>query len=286
MTGPDRRPVAAGSPGSGPLGPPGGGPSVLLCAGMGDRAATWDPLAPLLAAAGFRVARLGREGRPDVGRVPTLAGEVARIGASVAVLGRPVLVAHSAAALPAEAYARLRPGRLAGLVLVDPSVVESVAWGRLSRWAGRPVVSAGPVLAGFLDRSGLAGRLGPWAWTRAVRRMSVRPPDPALAAWYGSGAVLARVLVEWSTYPAMAAELVAVRAATAPPVLPVRVLTALGDVDRPVARAAWRRGHARLAEGFPAGRQEVFRDARHLLHRDHPEVVAATVAVLDRDSGL
>ena len=90
---------------------------------MGEGAETWDRLVPLLRAAGHRVGLLDRPGPAD-GRAPTLTDEVARIDAGVAGLGRPVLVAHSAAALPAEAYARRHPGRLAGLVLVDPSLVD------------------------------------------------------------------------------------------------------------------------------------------------------------------
>ncbi|MEH0846093.1 alpha/beta hydrolase [Micromonospora sp. CPCC 205711] len=281
MTGPGGDGAAAGGRG--------GGPAVLLCAGMGDGVGTWDAVAPLLGAAGWRVARLDRPGLgalPDDGAAPTLAGEVARIDAGVAGLGRPVLVAHSAAALPAEAYARLHPGRLAGLVLVDPSVVvEQPAWVRVARWSAGAVAGRASALGGFLDRSGLAVRVGPWAWERAVRRMSVRPPDRALGLPYASGSALARVLVEWLAYPSMAAELVEVRRRTAAPALPVRVLTALGDVTAPAGRTAWRGGHDRLAGSFPAGRHEVFRDARHLLHSDHPEVVVRAVTAVGRDGG-
>ncbi|MEU1888699.1 alpha/beta hydrolase [Micromonospora sp. WMMD987] len=262
-----------------------GGPAVLLCPGMGEGASTWDRLAPLLTAAGYRVRRLDR---PDDGAAPTLTAELGRIDAAVAGLDRPVLVAHSAAALPAEAYARRHPGRLAGLVLVDPSLVDpggAARWAWWSAWSAGAVTALAPVLAGGLDRSGLARRCGPWAWRRAVRRMSVRPPDPAAAVPWGSGAVLVGALTQWLGHPAVAAELSALRAVTPAPVLPVRVLTALGDVATPAGRAAWRAGHARLAAGFPAGRQEVFRDARHLVHVDRPAVVADAVAAVRRDSG-
>ncbi|WP_329014109.1 alpha/beta fold hydrolase [Micromonospora rifamycinica] len=282
-----------------------GGPGVLLCPGMGEGASTWDRLVPLLTAAGCRVRRLDR---PDDGRVPTLTAELGRVDAAVAALGRvdaavaglgrvdaavarldrPVLVAHSAAALPAEAYARRHPGRLAGLVLVDPSLVDPGGVARWGWWSARSAGAAAalaPVLAGGLDRSGLARRCGPWAWRWAVRRMSVRPPDPASAVPWGSGAVLVGALTQWLAHPAVAAELLALRAVTPAPVLPVRVLTALGDVTTPAGRAAWRVGHARLAASFPAGRQEVLRDARHLVHVDQPAVVAAAVAAVRRDSG-
>ncbi|MFF5175528.1 alpha/beta fold hydrolase [Micromonospora sp. NPDC000089] len=279
---------------------------VLLCAGMAEGAASWDALVPLLAGR-HRIARLDRPGLgvvPDDGRVPTLAGEAARIGALVEELGRPVLVAHSAAALPAEAYARRHPERLAGLVLVDPSLVDPAPAGadapapgptlagvrrahaeRAAARLARLLVAVAPTLGAAADRAGLAGRLGPWVWRRAVRRMSVRPPQPERAAPYRSGSVLLRVLVELLAYPGMAADLVALRAATGPPPLPVVVLTALGDLPTARGRAAWRAGHARLAASFPNGRQEVLRDARHLLPGDRPEVVAAAVAALGRDTG-
>ncbi|MEU7957559.1 alpha/beta fold hydrolase [Micromonospora humida] len=261
------------------------GPGVLLCPGMGEGAATWDRLVPPLTAAGYLVRRLDR---PDDSRVPTLTAELARVDTALTGLDRPVLVAHSAAALPAEAYARRHPGRLAGLVLVDPSLVDpagAARWRWWSAWTAGTVAAGAPVLAGALDRSGLTRRYGPGAWRRAVRRMSVRPPDPAAAAAYGCGSVLVGALVQWLAHPAVAAELVALRAVTAAPTLPVRVLTALGDVPTPAGRAAWRAGHAALAASFPAGRQEVFRGARHLLHVDRPETVVEAVAALRRDSG-
>lgn len=266
-----------------------GQPAVLLCAGMAEGAATWDRLVPLLAGR-HRVLRLDRPGLGVVpaGRgAPTLAGEVARIGAVLDAHApdRAVLVAHSAAALAAEAYARLRPDRVAGLVLVDPSVVTPSSE-RLSAAAARLVAAGAPTLRALLDRSGVARRLGPWAWARAVRRFSAERPDPARRAWaervYGSGAVLTTVLVEWLAYRSAAAELLALRRRTAPPAAPVVVLTALGDLPPGRARATWRSGHAALADAFPAGRQEVLRDARHLVQWDHPGVVAAAVAAVGR----
>jgi pimeloyl-ACP methyl ester carboxylesterase len=260
-------------------------PTVLLCAGMAEGAATWDRLVPLLAT---RVTRLDRPGLgvlPAERRSPTLAGEVARIAAAVEAgpAGPIVLVAHSAAALPVEAYARLAPGRLAGLVLVDPSVVGR--WPRPGRRRGelaRLVAAGSPALAAGLDRGGLARRLGPWAWRSAVRRLGTGSPDPARRAAatrvYGSGRVLTSVLVEWLAYPSMAADLAALRRRTVPPAVPVVVLTALGDLAGGRARADWRSAHAALARSFPAGRQEVLRDSRHLVQWDEPQTVAAAIA--------
>ncbi|WP_141714766.1 alpha/beta fold hydrolase [Micromonospora mirobrigensis] len=258
--------------------PGGRAPAVLLCPGMGEGADTWDRLVPLLVGA---VTVLDRAAG---GPAPTLAGEVARI-AALADDRDPVLVAHSAGALAAEAYARLHPGRVAGLVLVDPSVVRPGTTGRLRAATARLLTAGTPVLAGALDRAGLPGRLGPWAWRRAARRMGEGPADPVHAAAYGQPTVLVRLAVEWLAHPALAVELLLLRERTAAPTVPVRVLTALGDVASARGRVAWRTAHARLAESFSAGRQEVLRDARHLVHRDRPEVVAAAVTAVGRDSG-
>ncbi|RGC70545.1 Sigma factor SigB regulation protein RsbQ [Micromonospora sp. MW-13] len=297
--GPGRTP-APGDPVPGRL-PPGvrvdgsGEPAVLLCAGMAEDSGAWDRLVPLLAGR-HRVLRFDRPGLGTLpaGRCPpTLAGEVARIAAVVGAAGpgRVVLVAHSAAALPAEAYARLRPDRLAGLVLVDPSVAGPPPAGLAAVAAGAAWLAgvAGPGLAVLLDRTGLARRVGPWGWERAVRRLAAAPPDPAWRAAarraYGDGAVLTAVLVEWLAHPAVAADLVELRRHVPPPALPVRVLTALGDLPGSRARRAWRSGHAALAAAFPAGRQVVLRDARHLLHRELPGEVAVAIVAVTVDTG-
>lgn len=268
----------------------GADPVVLLCAGMAEGAETWDAVVPLLAGRVVRFDRPGLGTAPPEERAPTLAGEVGRIAALVGrESGRPVLVAHSAAAFAAEAYARRCPDRLAGLVLVDPSVVgASPRSGRLRGRLADRVAERRATLGAGLNRLGLA-RLGPWGWGRARRRLAAHPPDPAVRAAavrrYGSGTVLVSVLVEWLAYPAMAAELAALRRRTAPPAVPVVVLTALRDVPGRRARARWRAGHAELARSFPAGRQEVLPDARHLVQWDDPEAVAAAIVAVRRDTG-
>jgi hypothetical protein len=58
----------------------------------------------------------------------------------------------------------------------------------------------------------------------------------------------------------------------------VVVLTALGDLAGGRACVDWRSAHAALARSFPAGRQEVLRDSRHLVQWDEPQTVAAAIA--------
>ena len=107
-----------------------GEPAVLLLAGLGEPWFDWDPTVPLLAGR-HRVVRYDRPGlgaSPARRTYPTLAEEADRIAAVIDRYGldRPVVVAHSAAALPAEACARRHPGGLSGLVLVDPKQVEAM----------------------------------------------------------------------------------------------------------------------------------------------------------------
>lgn len=263
-----------------------GQPTVLLCSGMADGVAAWEPLVSRLADqhSVVRFFRPGFGGVPGERVPPDLAGLVGRLDALTGsyASGRAVLVAHSAAALPAEAYARLWPDRLAGLVLVDPSVVgERPGSGRLAACVARWVAFRGPVLSRLLDRSGVLRPVGPWVWARVVRRMCRTTPDAGwqaeAARTWSSGSALVAGLVEWLVFPALAHGLAALRRRTAPPEAPVVVLTALGDLRSTRARTAWRTAHARLAASFPAGRQVVYDEERHFLQVDVPDAVAAAV---------
>ncbi|HEY0698425.1 MAG TPA: alpha/beta fold hydrolase [Micromonospora sp.] len=298
-----------------------GEPPVLVCPGMADTVLTWPAVVDLLAGR-HRVVRFDRPGlghSAPLGRLPTLAGEADRIAAVIgrSRLRRPVLVAHSVAAWHAEAYARLHPDDVAGLVLVDPSVAQPApgSWqvsgaasrqrsdvvGRwrqagaarrrdlsavVGRWdlsavVGRWLAGNSAELARLIDVTGLARLVGPALWAAAVRSMAARPPSRRLrnevGPVYGGGKLVVAALAEWLTYDAMRGDLVELRRRTAPPPVPVVVLTALGDLGSPAARARWRVAHDRLAHSFPHGRQEVLRDCRHLVQLDRPDAVAAAV---------
>ncbi|MFC7744413.1 alpha/beta fold hydrolase [Nocardiopsis composta] len=69
---------------------------------------------------------------------PTLRSEAMRLAGLAEAAGGPVVVvAHSVAALHAEAFARLRPELVCGLVLVDPSCeVRTPSPPRCARWPG------------------------------------------------------------------------------------------------------------------------------------------------------
>jgi pimeloyl-ACP methyl ester carboxylesterase len=265
----------------------GGSPAVLLAAGMADSGASWHRLRPLLTGR-HRVVSFDRPGlgaSPPRTSYPSLAEEADRLDRLIRRLdlGRPVIVAHSAAALHAEAYARRSPDRLAGLVLVDPSGVEPVAIrGQVPRLVRRSFVRAGGVLAGLADAAGLTGAVGPRLWRAGMTGMTDRPADEwatgRTVAPFVRAAETTAALAEWVAYGEMAADLTELRRWTDPPAVPVVVLTALGAARSVAARARRRIEHDRLARSFPAGRQEVVRDSRHFLQLDRPDLVAAAVA--------
>ncbi|MFG3440604.1 alpha/beta fold hydrolase [Nonomuraea sp. NPDC047897] len=102
----------------------GAGPAVLVTAGPGGAWFHWDLVARELAR-GHRVTRFDRPGlglSPASSVPPTLYGEAARLAALAPPHPQRVtVVAGSVAAWHAEAFARLHPLRVSGLVLVDPA---------------------------------------------------------------------------------------------------------------------------------------------------------------------
>ena len=264
-----------------------GSPAVLLAAGMADSGASWVRLEPLLTDR-HRVVAFDRPGlgaSPPRTSFPALAQEADRLNRLIRRLGlgRPVIVAHSAAALHAEAYARRWPDRLTGLVLVDPSGVESIAGaGTGPRLIRRCAVRAGGLLAGLADVTGLTGALGPWLWRAAMAGMTDRPAVEWAAHQtvrpFARRAEATAALAELVSYGELAADLTELRRRTDPPAVPVVVVTALGAARSAAGRARRRVEHDRLARSFPAGRQEVVRDSRHFVQLDRPDLVAAAVA--------
>ncbi|WP_412542101.1 alpha/beta fold hydrolase [Longispora sp. K20-0274] len=251
-----------------------GEPAVLMVSGLGEAWFDWDAVAARL---DTRVVRYDRPGLglslPESGPV-TLAAEVDRL----AEVGpaRAVVVAHSFGAFFAEGFARRYPERVVGLVLVDPSC-EPAATRRAGWWSR--LLRVGPPVTSLLT-AGLAPALGPWARNRAVRAQTVAGTAPGdreqVRAVFGSARVLGTAVKELLSYRDVAADLLALRAATAFPAVPVVVLTALGDVADPAEAAEWRDGHAALA-ALLGGRQEVLADARHMLQVDRPELVVAAI---------
>ncbi|GAA4922144.1 alpha/beta fold hydrolase [Streptomyces coeruleoprunus] len=259
----------------------GAGPVCVLSAGLAMSWFDWDPLVPLLTPH-RTVVRFDRPGHglsaPSY-TAPTAEGEAHRIAALLDALHLPqrdvTVVGHSIAAFHAEAYARLYPGRVGALVLVDGSVEEH---------PGRPVApgartAAARVAAGVLGAAGAPAALGPLA-RRAVVRLSRagHAADPAPAALvrrcYTTTRVLRGALLENAHYRAVAAELLALRERYPLPAgLPVTVLAA---PDSPDATDTWTARQRALADVLGA-RFEAVPDSGHLMMLDRPDVIAGAV---------
>ncbi|MFF4417317.1 alpha/beta fold hydrolase [Streptosporangium sp. NPDC001559] len=248
-----------------------GTPPVVICAGMAGAWFHWDRVAEDLGADHLVI----RFDRPGLGfssghpGPPSLAEEAGRIAA---LARRPIVVGHSVAAFHAEAFARLNPGRVAGLVLVDPSCERPAGRGGGTR-AGRgtprdavrgAVQRALPALGATFGATVLARLVLP----PAHRLLMGRHEEAGLV--YGRGRVLAAALAEWLAYPEMAAELEELRRARPLPPVPVVVLSA-GSGD------ACHRDLARLL----GARLVPLADSGHEVQLDRPEAVAEAVRTLD-----
>jgi pimeloyl-ACP methyl ester carboxylesterase len=279
-------------------------PPVVLSAGLGGAWYDWDRVVPLIAglAPVLRFDRPGLGWSEPSGVPPTLAGEAERIRALLSApgvlapdappAGRAVIVGHSLAGFHVEAFARLHPELVAGVVLVDgsaepdapaPDAVEAVQR-RLAQWR---------TLGELAGRSGLAAVAMPRLRALAIRLSrngGSDLADPAdVAATAASGRLLTTALLENATYNAVAAQLLELRCEKPfPPEPPLRVIAAFGSppVVRalPVARdkvrqrnETWLARQRQLAELSPHGTLIELADSAHYVPFDRPDAVAETV---------
>jgi pimeloyl-ACP methyl ester carboxylesterase len=258
---------------------PDDGPVVLVTSGLGGAWFDWDEVVAVLP--GCRVLcfdRPGTGGSPPGRAVPSLRTEVDRLAVLARHAGRPVtLVAHSMAAFQAEALARIHPELVHGLVLVDPSC-EPSARARVRLAAVLTPVNL--AFGRFLDRTGLARRIGPFGRRLVMNRVSKRgeiAPRSLVEDVYGRGEVLGMLMAENTAYNEMAADLLALRTRRPFPPIPLEVLTALGDLHNADSARRWARCHHDLAAMSPLGRQAELNTALHMVHVDEPDTVAAAV---------
>ena len=279
-------------------------PPVLLSSGLGGAWYDWDRVVPLLAG----VARVLRFDRPGLGWSepaavpPTLAGEAERIrallttpgvlGPQAPAAGRAVLVGHSLAGFHLEAFARLHPELVAGIVLVDSSAEPEVSAPdpaelmerRLAQWR---------TLGELATRSGVAGYAMPRLRALAIRLSRASGADLAdpedVAATSASGRLLTASLLENATYNAVAAQLLELRCEKPfPQEPPLRVIAALGTT--PLVRAlpfvsgrvrqrndSWLARQRQLAELSLNGRLIELTDSAHYVPFDRPDAVAEAV---------
>ena len=164
----------------------GHGPAVLFVQGLAGAWFEWDPVVPLLAG-DHRLVRFDRPGlgwsqqATDAGGRPlpqSLAGEAERLGRVLDAVGvapgeKVFVVAHSYGAFHAEAFARLHPERVAGIVFVDASAEPDItpAPGGPGRGLGQAVVRGTRLL-------GLNQVLGPAVRRLVYQAASTSPPGP------------------------------------------------------------------------------------------------------------
>ncbi|MCS0638926.1 alpha/beta hydrolase [Streptomyces sp. LP05-1] len=262
----------------------GTGPVCVLSAGLAMSWFDWDPVVPLLAPH-RTVVRFDRPGHGLSGPAlapPTAEGEGHRIAGVLDALGTtgPVtVVGHSIAAFHAEAFARLHPGRVAGVVLCDGSVEEDARPPVLPA-ALRTAVAHG--LGAALAATGAPAALGP-ATRRALVRLGRpgRAPDPAPGALvrrcYRTSRVARGAVLENAHYLDVAAGLRALRERhPLPPGLPVTVLAAPEG-----AGPRWTARQQALADLLTARFVSV-PGSGHLMMLDRPDALADAVLALDR----
>ncbi|WP_246446485.1 alpha/beta fold hydrolase [Saccharothrix violaceirubra] len=244
------------------------GPVVVLSSGLGGAWFDWDATAALLAPHA-RVLVFDRPGTGGSGPAlapASLEREVAVLDAVLADVPEAVLVGHSMATLHVEAWTRLRPDRVRGLVLVEPDPEVP--------GAGRPFdVSA--VVARWLLRLGaqrFIARHGVRLRRRAVASSTLGRRDPAPAELvrevYGRPTLAGAVLDELASYPDQVASVDRLRPARPLPEVPFTVLSA-GRV--PTA-------HRLLAGLVPWGEAVAVPGSRHLMPVDRPDAVASAVS--------
>jgi len=249
-----------------------GGPVVVLSSGLGGAWFDWSATVALLTDHA-RVVAFDRPGTGDSAPTsadPTLAREVAVLEAVLGDAPSAVFVGHSMATMHVEAFARLRPDRVTGLVLLDPDP-ESPGAGRpfdLSALVAHWMLKLVPhgVGAAFVRRHGHLLRR--WAIEGSTMARRDPAPEALVRDVYRRPHVAKAVLAELAAYPDQVADLERLRVEHPLPEVPFQVLTA--------GREVWPE-HAALARLVPWGRNVLVPGSRHMIPVDRPDAVVMAV---------
>ncbi|MBS9532562.1 alpha/beta hydrolase [Mycobacterium sp. M1] len=267
----------------------GQGPTVVLEAGgagegttaMGFGAALEDALAGFATVLTYDRAGSGSLGGAPRRSVAAMADDLAAVLDATGCAAPVTVVGWSAGGLVAEMFAVRHPGRVAGLVLLDPTCAmpdepRGLQFLRLS--LGAVQLAAGALAA----RLGLLrGRLG-----RRFARYTAGPQASAAGLDYAYRACndprsiwqLARAMPRFDRY---VTETAAALADGPVPDIPVRVVVPRDRTGLPPTYAhRIDAAHAALARRFPRGRLVPADRTGHLVPIDRPDLVTAVVREL------
>ncbi len=249
------------------------GPVVLMESGWSADSRAWRRVIPLLAA-DHRVCAVDRagSGRSDAGPLPRDAAAAARdlvAAADAAGLGGPwILVGHSLGALVIRQVERLFPDRVAGLVLVDPTVPRQRA--RLEALAGPGAGSVDGALARARECLAVTSA-GPAPADGPLKRCATSDPARANERWS------ARVS-ELETLDGASSE--GLESAVSVPMI---LLTA-GRDRAGAALDLWAGLHRAEAALSVKGDVRVIPDSGHMMIFDRPDAIASAVRELSMSS--
>lgn len=288
-------------------GPAGGaaGPAVLCSSGLGGAWYDWNLVLPRLAE---RAPALCFD-RPGLGwsepspLAPSLAGEAERIKAllttpgvlapGAAPIGPAVVVGFSLSGFHVEAFARLYPELVAGVVLIDASAEPDIPPPPTPEQADR-AVALWQAVGRIAAHTGAAAVGTPLLRTLSVRACRLGGSDLAdtaqVAAAGASGRVFTASLLENATYHTLAAQLLELRCERPFPAdLPLRVIAAYGV--SPVARllpfaggslrrrrAQWHARQQQLTRMSAQGKLIELEDSAHFVPYDRPDAIVEAVA--------
>lgn len=243
-----------------------GSPTVVFTAGAGAPASSWKLVQPEVASrtrtcAWDRAGFGSSDASPARQAAAETTRDLARALAGAKVTGPLVLVGHSIGAYETLLLADGLGKRLAGMVLVDPSLPDMFrALGDDPARLMAPLAAPFRACAAAL-RAGTPPPPGAFRCTAPVAKL-----DTAVSFFDSAGDSAREVVNPNRDYGA----------------IPLLVLTA---GPRPALASPWDFGHDQLAALSTAGVNRYVPDSGHMMHRERPDAIVAAVGdVLDRVS--